>query len=139
MSTDRIIRYAYYGIIAILAIVGLSMILRGTDEKPNVDLSLWQGIVYAIIAAGATLVFAVIGLVTHFKGNVKAIISVVALGLIYLIGKSMASSEVPQKLADEGITSGVLTASHAGVIVSVVLIGIAIAITLASGVRSLMN
>ncbi|MBI1307544.1 MAG: hypothetical protein GC181_13160 [Bacteroidetes bacterium] len=135
MSIDRIIRYVYYIIISILAIVGLAIIFRSDAALPKVDLSLWQGIIYSIIAAGITLVFALLNMVLNFRGSIKAIIGVVAMGLIYLIGKGLASTELPQKMADEGITVGTLTASEAGVFVSVVLIGIALLITIASGIR----
>lgn len=139
MATDRIIRYVYYGVIALLAIVALYKIFNATEDNPNVDLSLWQGIIYTLVAVGVTLFFALIGLVLNFKSNIKPLIFVGVLAGAYLIFKGMASKEVPQKMLDEGITSGVLSSSEAGVMLSIFLMLAALTISVIAGVRGFLK
>lgn len=139
MAIDKIIRYIYYGVIAILAIVALTMIFKGTDEDPNVDFSLWQGIVYTAISVGIVAFFAVVGLIFNFKSNLKAIIAVVVMVAGFYILKGMADTDVPRRFIDEGINVATLTSSEAGVMISVVMLLAAGGITIAAGVRGLFE
>jgi len=139
MSKDNIIRYAYYGLVVVLAIIGFVLILKGGSDNPNVNFALYQGIILVAIGAGLALVFAIVGLATRFKDNIKNIIGFVVLIIAFFIFKAMSSGEVPIEMADKGITSGVLSASEAGIWISLFLIGVAIILTIVSGVRNLFE
>jgi hypothetical protein len=139
MSRDKIIRYAYYGLVVVLAIIGFAMILNGGSDNPKVSFALAQGFIYILIAAGLALVFAVLGLVSNFKANLKNIIGFAVLIVAFFIFKAMASTEVSMQMADNGITSGMLSSSEAGIMVSLFLILAAIVLTIISGVRNILE
>jgi len=147
-NTGKIIRYAYYGIIALLVVIGFVKIFGHTTEEIEADNSIVnllmnQGVAYAYIAAGLVLVLAIIGLITHFKQSIWTLVGIGVLVAVFFIAVSMSSSGGPEFLEsfghDAGITAGESKYSEAGLRTMFILGGMAIVGAIASGVKGLFE
>jgi hypothetical protein len=124
-----------------------------TSEKVAVtifDFGLWASIILTIVAAVAMVFFGVYQVATDLKNSVKGLIGLVAMVGLFVVTYAMASGEPEtpqlagsiQKFAESGngvITPGNLKFIGGSITTSLLMIGIAVAALVITGVRNIFK
>lgn len=147
MNQGRIIRLAYYAIVAILVIAGFSKIFGHTVEEIESDNSIVnllvnQSVYFGYITMGLVVIVSLIGLVTHFKQSIWALIGVGILLVVFWVAWTMSHSgghEFIDQFRLMGLTESESRMSEAGIRTMFILGGIAILGAIASGVKGLFE
>ncbi len=144
----EMIKMIYYGVIALLVIIGFYKVFSHTTEEIEgdnsiVNLLINQGKIYAYIAFGLTIAAAIFGLITHFKQSIWALVGIGALLVIFGIAWSMSSTGDNAFLesfgSDISINGTESRLSEAGLKTMFILGGLGIIGAVASGVKSLFE
>ncbi|MCB9245233.1 MAG: hypothetical protein H6606_02280 [Flavobacteriales bacterium] len=147
MNQGRIIRLAYYAIVAILVIMGFARIFGHSVEEIEADnnyvnLLVNQSVYFGYITMALVVIVSLIGMVTHFKQSIWALIGVGVLLVVFWIAWTMSTSGGPEfidRFAQMGLTEGESRMSEAGIRTMFILGGLAILGALASGVKGLFE
>jgi len=147
-DTEKMIKMVYYGVIALLVIIGFYKIFSHTTEEIDQDNSIVnmlvnQSMIYGYIALGLTAVAAIIGLVTHFKQSLWTLIGIAVLLAVFGIAWSMSSTGGTEFLesfgSDMALTGRESRMSEAGLRTMFILGGLGIVGALVSGVKGLFE
>jgi amino acid transporter len=138
MNAKKIIIYAYYLIAAVLVAIALIQIYTG-NEMGGSTFIVQMGRIALGIAILAALGLSVMGLINNPKSLIWVLAGVAVLAILYFIGKSGAPDALTIEMKDDGLSLQELQNSHAGVWVSLAMLGITIVMAVASGVKSMLD
>jgi hypothetical protein len=146
MDTGKIIRMVYYVLIVILLFVGLYKVYGIVDTDPDavkmaaVSNSIWQGFLYALIAAGIWIVASIINTVKDVKKSLFAIVGALALvGIFAVAYYGFSDATLLLDFEKEGLTAQASKASEAGLLTAFALAFIAFVVWIADGVKSILS
>ena len=146
METGKIIRIVYYVLIVILLFVGLYKVYGIVDTDPDavkmaaVNSSIWQGFLYACIAAGIWIIASIINTVTDFKKSIFALVgAVVLIGIFAIAYYGFSDATWLLEFEKEKLTAQTSRASEAGLLTAFALAFIAFVVWVADGVKSILS